>query len=96
MRTNMDNRGEAVVYQSEDGALRIDAKVASETLWLPTAKIAELFGVNVPAISKPIKTVYATGELDSATTVSKIETARQEGKEILIRLIMNMLAGGAT
>ena len=68
---------EVVVYQSEDGALQIEARVAGETIWLPMARIADLFGVNVPAISKHVKNIYATAELAPEPTVSKMETVRQ-------------------
>jgi hypothetical protein len=44
------------------------------------AQIADLFGVNTPAISKHVKNIYACGELGETATVSKMETVRQEGK----------------
>jgi hypothetical protein len=66
--------GQVVIYQAEDGALQIEAKMAAETIWLPMAQIASLFGVNVPAISKHIKNIYATRELTRKGTISKMET----------------------
>lgn len=78
---------EVVVYQGEDGALQIEARMAGETLWLPMARIADLFGVNVPAISKHIKNIYATAELEPAATLSKMETVRQEGKRQVTRAV---------
>jgi hypothetical protein len=114
-------KGQIVVYQERDGAPRIDAKMAGESIWLPMADIAKLFGVEVPAISKHVKNIYATRELSSRATVSKMETVRREGrwqvtrtvehysldmiisvgyhvnstKDVLIRLIINMLSGVA-
>ena len=82
-----NKQDEVVVYQGEDGALRIEARMAGETLWLPMARIADLFGVNVPAISKHIKNIYATGELERPATVSKMETVRQEGKRRVSRAV---------
>ena len=78
---------EVAVYQSEDGALQIEARVAGETIWLPMARIADLFGVNVPAISKHVKNIYATAELAPEGTVSKMETVRQEGKRQVTRSV---------
>ena len=68
------------LYQSEDGSLQIEARLAAETIWLTMAQIAELFGVNVPAISKHVKNIYTTGELTPVATLSKMETVRQEGR----------------
>jgi len=73
------------VYQTDDGGLGIEARVAAETIWLPMADIAALFGVNTPAISKHVKNIYSTGELAQAATVSKMETVRQEGRRHVTR-----------
>lgn len=64
-------KGEVVVYQGQDCALRIDARVAGESIWLPMADMAKLFGVKVPAISKHVKNIFATRELTPRATVSK-------------------------
>ncbi len=63
----------------EDGRVAIDARVEYETLWLNRKQIAELFDVNVPAISKHIKNIYSSGELSPEATVSKMETVQKEG-----------------
>jgi hypothetical protein len=76
---------EVAVYQSEDGALQIEARVAGETIWLPMDRIADLFGVTVPAISKHVMNIYANAELVPEGTVSKMETARQEGRPQVTR-----------
>ena len=48
-------------------------------------QIAELFGTEVPAISKHISNIFSTGELDKASTVSILETVRQEGNRSVSR-----------
>ncbi len=68
---------DVVLY--EDGRVAIDARVEYETLWLNRKQIAELFDVNVPAISKHIKNIYSSGELSPEATVSKMETVQKEG-----------------
>lgn len=83
--TEPQGRGELVIYEAEDGVLQVEARLADDTIWLPMARIAELFGVNVPAVSKHIKNIYAIGELVPAATVSKMETVRQEGKRRVSR-----------
>ncbi|MDZ7617372.1 MAG: hypothetical protein U1E05_10225 [Patescibacteria group bacterium] len=50
-----------------------------ETLWLTQRAIAELFGVNAPAISKHLANIYETGELAKEATVSILETVQIEG-----------------
>ena len=50
------------------------------TFWLSQKAIAELFGVKVPAISKHLKNIFETCELDETSTVSKMEIVHQEGK----------------
>ena len=78
---------EVVVYQGQDGALRIEAKVAGESIWLPMADMAKLFGVKAPAISKHVKNIYATRELSPRATVSKMETVRREGRRQVARTV---------
>lgn len=51
------------------------------------AQIAELFHVNVPAISKHVKNIYDARELSRRATVSKMETVRQEGKRQVVRAV---------
>ncbi len=80
-------KGEVVVYQGQDGALRIEAKVAGESIWLPMADMAKLFGVKTPAISKHVKNIYATRELSPRATVSKMETVRREGRRQVARTV---------
>jgi prophage maintenance system killer protein len=85
--TQQAKSGDVVVYQSEDGSLHIETRMVGETIWLSMAQIAELFGVNVPAVSKHIKNIYGTGELEAGPTVSKMETVRQEGQRQVTRAI---------
>jgi len=51
----------------------------NETIWLTQTAMAELFGVNVPAISKHLANIYEEGELIREATVSKMETVQNEG-----------------
>lgn len=50
------------------------------TFWLTQKAMAELFGVNVPAISKHLKYIFETGELEAISVVSKMETTASDGK----------------
>ena len=55
------------------------------TFWLTQKAMAELFGVNVPAVSKHLKNIFETGELEMASTVSILETVQKEGKREVTR-----------
>lgn len=60
-RTKPDDRGEVVLYRTEDGKSALDVRLAGETAWLTQAQIADLFAVNVPAISKHVKNINEEG-----------------------------------
>ena len=55
------------------------------TFWLTQKAMAELFGVNVPAVSKHLKNIFETGELEMTSTVSIMETVQKEGKREVSR-----------
>lgn len=78
---------EILIYKTPDNKINVEMKLVDETLWLPQNKIAELFGVNKPAISKHIKNIYDSQELDMASTVSKMETVQNEGGRKIKRQI---------
>ncbi len=73
------NQSEIILYKTEDGAVKIDTIVQDETIWLNQNSMAELFGVNVPAISKHLKNIFEEGELQKEATLSKMETVQNEG-----------------
>jgi hypothetical protein len=79
--------GEIVLYRAADGGPALDVRLERESIWLTQVQMAELFGVNVPAIFKHIKNIYATGELESGATVSKMEIVRQEGSRKVRRAV---------
>ncbi|MDP6634848.1 MAG: virulence RhuM family protein [Phycisphaerae bacterium] len=72
-------RGEIIFYSSPDGTTKIDVFFQAENFWLTQKAIAELFGVEIPAISKHLSNIFEMGELDREATVSILETVRQEG-----------------
>ena len=72
---------DVVIYQSSDGLVKMEAIVdaSNETIWATQKAMAQLFGVNVPAISKHLKNIYSEGELTESMTISKMETVVQRG-----------------
>ena len=69
-----------VIFQTENGKVNIDVFFQNETLWLTQKKIAELFEVNVPAVSKHLKNIFAASELQENSVISILETTAKDGK----------------
>lgn len=80
-------QGELVIYRAENGRFQLEAKLVGETVWLSMNQISDLFGVNIPAISKHIRNIYEAGELTRRATVSKMETVRKEGRRQVTRKV---------
>lgn len=78
---------EILIYKTPDNKINVEMRLVDETLWLPQNKIAELFGVTKASISRHIKNIYESQELDMASTVSKIETVQNEGGREIKRQI---------
>ena len=56
-----------------------------ESFWMPQKAIAELFAVKVPAISKHVKSIFDSGELEEKSVVSVLETAAADSKNYKTR-----------
>ena len=69
-----------VIFQTSTGKVNIDVFFQDETLWLTQKKMAELFEVNVPAISKHLKIIFETDELQENSVISILETTAKDGK----------------
>src|SRR4051812_35159405 len=76
-----------VRFNGENAAVDLNVDWSHETVWASQQQIADLFGVNVPAVSKHIANIYDAGELDRAATLSKMEIARLEGGRRVVREI---------
>ena len=77
----MDSNNQIIIYQTEDGQTQIDVRLDNETVWLTQKQIAELFGTKRPAITKHLKNIYASEELDEGSTCSILEHMGNEGKQ---------------
>lgn len=72
-------KGQFLVYQAEDGKLKIDVRFEEESVWLTQQHMAELFQSSKQNISHHINSIYEEGELAPEATVKKYLTVRQEG-----------------
>lgn len=77
MKTN--NETKLVIYKTPNGETQLDVTVRADTIWLTQRQIAELFGTKVPAISKHLKNIFESGELQREATISKMETVVNRG-----------------
>ncbi|HCE47682.1 MAG TPA: cell filamentation protein Fic [Prevotellaceae bacterium] len=75
----MSNEIQFLLYNMPDADGKVQVVIKDETLWCTQKAMAQLFGVGVPAISKHLKNIFAEGELDPDTTISKMETVVNRG-----------------
>ena len=77
----MNSNNQIIIYQTEDGQTKIDVRMENDTVWLTQQQIAELFGTKRPAITKHLKNIYASEELDENGTCSILEHMGNDGKQ---------------
>ncbi len=78
--TLRDQTTEFLLYTAPNGAIKVEVLLAGETLWLTQKRMAELFGVGVPAVSKHLKNIFESTELDPDSVISILETTAEDGK----------------
>ena len=69
-----------LLYNNAEGKVTIKVTFLDDTFWLPQKLIGQLFGVEVPAISKHLKNIFTSGELVENSVVSILETTASDGK----------------
>ena len=68
-----------IIYQTEDGDIKIDVRLEDETVWLTQAQMAQLFGKDKRTISEHIGNIFKEGELDENMVIRKFRTTTQHG-----------------
>ncbi|MBR1815194.1 MAG: virulence RhuM family protein [Lachnospiraceae bacterium] len=74
------NRGEVIIYQTEDGLTKISVSMQDETVWLSLEQMSELFQRDKSTISRHIKNIFAEGELIQNSVVANFATTATDGK----------------
>ena len=77
---NLPARGQFLVYQAEDGRMRIDVRLENETAWLTQSQMAELFQTTIPNVCMHIRNVFAEGELQADSVIQEFLTTAADGK----------------
>ncbi|MFK8298151.1 virulence RhuM family protein [Capnocytophaga cynodegmi] len=76
-----------LLYNTPEEAISVSVIIKDETIWLTQKSMAQLFGVETPAISKHLSNIFAEGELQQDATISKMEIVQLEGSRNIKRLI---------
>jgi len=79
------NSSDIIFYSSPEGNVKVEVMYSGETFWLTQKRMAELFGVEVPAVSKHLANIFESGELVQEATVSILEIVQQEGSRNVTR-----------
>jgi len=88
-----EQKGEIILYQSEDGCVKIDVRIENESAWLTQAKIAELFGVEHNVISKHLRNIFNEGELVENSVCTKFAHTAIDGKDYKDAAFVPVIAG---
>ena len=74
----MDNYGEILIYQSDDGLTNIEVTVQDETVWLTQQQMADIFQTSRTNVVEHIKNIYDESELDKESTCRNFRQVRKE------------------
>lgn len=80
-----NNSSDIILYSSPGGSIKVEVVYSGETFWLTQKRMAELFGVEVPAVSKHLANIFESGELVQEATVSILEIVQKEGSRNVTR-----------
>ena len=79
------NASQFVIYQSDDGQIKLDVRFVDETVWLTQQQLAELFQTSRTNVVEHIQHIYEEGELDAAATCREFRQVRTEGTREVAR-----------
>ncbi len=77
--TLRDQTTEFLLYTAPNGAIKVEVLLANETIWLTQERMAELFGVQRPAITKHLKNIFESNELEEEVVCSILEHTTEHG-----------------
>ena len=77
--STQDQTTDFLLYTAPNGEIKVAVLLRNETVWLTQERMAELFGVQRPAITKHLKNIFETGELDEKLVCSILEHTTEHG-----------------
>jgi len=72
---------EFLLYIAPNGKVKVEIFLRDENLWLTQKRMADLFGVGIPAVNKHLKNIFESGELQEDSVISILETTAEDGKK---------------
>ncbi|OLR56753.1 cell filamentation protein Fic [Hornefia porci] len=82
-----NDKGQIIIYQSEDGQTNIDVLLEDETVWLTQQQMSELFQTSRTNVVEHIKHIYEEGELEEDSTCRNFRQVREEGNRTVSRMM---------
>ena len=89
-----NKKGEILLYQTADGQSKIEVALANDTVWLTLDQMAELFQRNKSTISRHIKNVFESGELQADSTVANFATTESNKRISFVEEIKARITNG--
>lgn len=87
MEQSINTSNDFLLYTNEKGEVKVDVLLKDESIWLTLNQMAELFNIDKSGVSRHIKNIYDTGELNKEATVAKIATVQSEGNRKVNRTL---------
>lgn len=84
----MDNNGEIIIYQADDGLTHIEVKMEDETVWLTQAQLVQLYQTSKSNVSEHIKHIFEEGELEEKQLFGNSEQLPPTEKATIQRTII--------
>lgn len=78
-------RNNLVIYQAKNGAIEFRGDFSHDTIWANQAQIAQVFGVKRPTITKHLKNIFKSNELNEKSVCSILEHTANDGKTYKIQ-----------
>jgi len=72
---------EFLLYTTPNGKVKVEIFLHNENIWLTQKRMAELFGVGIPAINKHLKNIFKSNELQENSVISILEITAEDGKK---------------
>ncbi len=82
-------RGNIVIYQAGNTSPELEVRLEDESLWLSLKQLSDLFGRDKSFLSRHLRNIYESCELDRKTTVAFFATVQKEGERQIERQIKN-------
>ncbi|MDO5688697.1 MAG: virulence RhuM family protein [Tissierellia bacterium] len=83
----MDEKGQILLYQTQQGEVRVEVRFEEETFWMTQKSMAELFGVEVQTINYHLQEIYSSAELTQEATIRNFRIVQKEGQRSVARII---------